>query len=416
MKRIATAEVQRPLRVLRLSPAIYREGLWPVAYDPVGGLQMQVWRITEQLSRMGVVQTVLTSHIPGSPRKTQPFPKTTVRSVGPWLPRKMGRWFINLGWFLGLLPELLFRAHKYDVVHVHFNHSFWCRAAVLVSSGRGIPTVASMNTTLWGGFTDAFQRFGVQIRIPEWIEQMALRATSRVLAATEVDSKQKAQDMGLDPARFEVVPDAIDVRQFSPSETANEDVEQFLLNYNIPADAHVVTYVGRISMEKGWNDLPVIAEQLSRQGIFLLICGDGPDRENLELELRKLEKPQQWCITGFLSPHDVRIALQASDVLVLPSRREAFGGVLLEAMASELPAVAYDVGGIGEVAGHPPAVRLVKAGAKAKMVEAVLNLIKSDSARSELISRAKTRVRDFSIEKVADMTLRVYLSTSRTVD
>lgn len=401
----------RPLRVLRLSPAIYRHGLWPVAFDPVGGLQMQVWRITEQLSKMGVVQTVLTSHIPGSPRRSGPFVNTTVRSVGPWLPQRMGRWFLNLGWFLGLLPELLLRAHRYDLVHVHFNHSVWCRLAVLAASMRGIPTVASMNTSLWGGLTDVLKQLGLPIRVPEFIERLALRAAKRVLALTEADVTRKALETHIDRAHFTVVPDAIDIKRFMSQEIPDHAAAQFRLVHKIPADACVVVYLGRISAEKGWDDLPLFLKQPALfPSMFLLICGDGPDRGKLEAALRRAERPDRWCITGFLSPDDVRIALRTSDALVLPSRREAFGGVLLEAMASELPAIAYGVGGIGEVAGHPPAVSLIHPGAKARLVEAVREVIESETIRTELISRGRIRVWDFSVEKVAEQTLAVYRS------
>jgi glycosyltransferase involved in cell wall biosynthesis len=278
---------------------------------------------------------------------------------------------------------------------------------------RGIPTIASMNTSLWGGLTDAFKRVGISIGVPEFMERLTLKATMRVLAATKADAESKALEMDIDREHFVVVPDAIDINQFSPRETPHQAIAKFRLTHKIPADARVVLYLGRISLEKGWNDLSWFVKHPSSERIFLLVCGDGPDRRKLELQLCSLELPDKWCITGFLSPENVRVALQASDVLVLPSRREVFGGVLLEAMASELPAVAYKVGGIGEVAGDPQAVLLVEGGAKADLVEAVLKVIESDTIRFELINRGKRRVWDFSIEKVADLTLAVYFSVAR---
>lgn len=402
-----------PLRVLRLSPAIYREGTWPIAFDPVGGLQIQVWRITEQLSKLGLKQTVLTTHIPGSPRQSKPFPGTVIRSVGPWLPQIMGRWFMNFGWFLGVLPELLFRARNYDIAHVHLNHSVWCRAVVLVAAMRGLPTVASMNTALWGIFTDAMVRRGIPFGLPARIERLALTSAERVLALTESDAVAKAREMRIDRSHFEVVPDAIDAGWFAPSDGPAETAARFRSTYHIPADAMVIAYVGRISMEKGWPDLPRIFSRLANPRAFLLVCGDGRDRDKLASALEDLKRPGSWCITGFLSPDDVRTALSVSDVLVLPSRREAFGGVLLEAMASDLPAVAYRVGGISEVAGQPNAVQLVDAGDVEGLAASVEVIGSNEALRSALVARGRDRVRDFSIHRIGDATLAVYRAVSK---
>ncbi|MFX9552128.1 glycosyltransferase, partial [Acinetobacter baumannii] len=86
----------------------------------------------------------------------------------------------------------------------------------------------------------------------------------------------------------------------------------------------------------------------------------GPDRKKLETALLRKGR-RGWVITGFLPPSAIQEALKLSDVLILPSRREVFGSVLLEAMASGLPSVAYAVGGIADVAGDPPAVSLANA-------------------------------------------------------
>ena len=64
-------------------------------------------------------------------------------------------------------------------------------------------------------------------------------------------------------------------------------------------------------------------------------------------------------MTGFVSRAEVRAVLELSDVVMLPSRREAFGSILLEAMAAGVAAVAYAVGGIVEVAGDSGAIVLV---------------------------------------------------------
>ncbi len=378
-----------------------------MAFDPVGGLQMQVWRLAKALSDRGVEQTILTSHIPGSPRQWAPSGNTSIRSVGPWLPQSMGRWFLNLAWFVGVVPELVFGIRRYDLVHVHFNHSVWCRLIALIASARGKPTIVSMNTALWGGLQDALALRGKPHDVAAAIERRTLTAAERVLALTAADAQRKSHDMRLERDKFEVIPDAIDPRRFSPREEDTGATADFRRTHGIPPGARVVTYVGRVSAEKGWEDLPGLAATLA-EGDVLLVCGDGPDRARLEAALAASCRPGTWHITGFLSPDHIRIAMQVADVLVLPSRREAFGGVLLEAMASGLPAVAYAHGEIAEVAGKPPAVCLVGVRDTNGLAGAVRNLLNDDKKRAELVERGYRRVHDFSLEAIADRVLAVY--------
>src|SRR5687767_14112580 len=76
----------REMRILRLTPHFHRDGFWPVAFDPVGGLQIQTFILTGGIDRSGYAQTVATSHIPGSPRRQLLFQRTELLSVGPRLP------------------------------------------------------------------------------------------------------------------------------------------------------------------------------------------------------------------------------------------------------------------------------------------------------------------------------------------
>ena len=68
--------------VLRLAPHFFRPGRWPVAYDPVGGMQNQVWQSTRDLDRAGIRQTVVTTFLPGDERSYRLFAATTVECVG----------------------------------------------------------------------------------------------------------------------------------------------------------------------------------------------------------------------------------------------------------------------------------------------------------------------------------------------
>lgn len=400
------------LRILRITPHFYRPGRWPVAFDPVGGLQNQTWTITEALDKAGgVEQTVLTTYIPGSPRDVRLTPRLRVRSAGFWLPQFAAGPLLCFGWFLAALPLLLRARGRYDVVHIHFNHSIWCRVMAVVLAGLGLPLVVSMNTALWAGLRQRLKLKGKPYDITAWLERWALSSASRVVALTQRYGLEAAAEAGLG-RRVAVIADAVDAEAFQRPIPASA-LEAFRAAHSIPDGCPIVSFIGRVSPEKGWRDLPAIVEHLSKKGVFLLICGDGPDRHKLEAALGAIARPGWWTITGFVEPDDVKKALRLSRVMILPSRREVLGSVLLEAMAAGVPAAAYAVGGVADVAGDPPAFALAAPGRRAELIDRTLELLDDGPSRRIFMRRAGQRVRDFSVESAVALSLDLYNSVLR---
>ena len=112
-------------RVLRITPQLFREGSWPIAYDPFGGLQTQVWRITKELSKTGISQTVLTGHIPGYPRQSNHEGLIKIESVGLALPQLAAPILLGITWFFAVAKHLILKRNDYDLVHIHFNQWIW---------------------------------------------------------------------------------------------------------------------------------------------------------------------------------------------------------------------------------------------------------------------------------------------------
>jgi len=113
----------------------------------------------------------------------------------------------------------------------------------------------------------------------------------------------------------------------------------------------VVLDVGRLEQIKG-QDLLLEAWPLVRQKIptaHLWLVGEGSRRPFLEQRAEKLQIASSVHFWGQLKAAEVTGCMAAADLFVLPSRSEAFGIVLLEAMSQGLPVVASDVGGIPDV-------------------------------------------------------------------
>lgn len=396
------------ISILRLAPHFFRAGTWPVAYDPVGGMQNQVWQLAKALDEAGIPQTVVTTYIPGAPRSFAMFNASRVRCVGFYLPEFLAPHLLNLTWFLAVIPFLLFNLRSHQIVHIHLNHSIWCRMLAFVVKLLGKPLVISLNVSLLSdGEPLTGPRRKAQPWSVEWLEKRALAAADRIVALTR---RQSDTVCGMIPgklAQVRIIPDSIDAASFGQQPDPGS-VESFRARYGIPPGARIVSYIGRISEEKGWRDLPVLVDRLGREGVFVLICGDGPCRNRLESKLRGMTHAGNWHVTGFVPQAEVKAALRLSELIMLPSRREAFGSILLEAMATGVPAVAYRVGGIADVAGEPNAIALVPPRDTDAFAAMVLDLLARRDLSQALVQRGTERVRAFSTHAARDALIHLY--------
>lgn len=113
---------------------------------------------------------------------------------------------------------------------------------------------------------------------------------------------------------------------------------------------YVILFVGKLAAFKGVDTLLRTArryERLADREFITLIAGDGEERESLS-ELHKQLGLRNTFFLGNQKQDELRRLYNAADVFVMPSRREPFGLVALEAMACGLPVVGSNEGGLPE--------------------------------------------------------------------
>ena len=161
----------------------------------------------------------------------------------------------------------------------------------------------------------------------------------------------------------------------------------------IPEQAVVCLFLGRITADKGVLDL-VKAFTLSattQPNLWLLLV--GPDEEQMGDLLRQLVPKQmahRILISGFTQ--NPELVLTAADFLCLPSHREGFGMVILEAAALGIPAIGTNIYGISDAIADGQTGRLVPLGDVQALAEAITRWCEYAEERGEFGAAAKKRV------------------------
>ena len=158
---------------------------------------------------------------------------------------------------------------------------------------------------------------------------------------------------------------------------------------------------GRLSQEKGFDLLlaamPEVVACLPHARLTIL--GQGPLRAALAEQIQSLGLSGSVSLAGFQQnpwPY-----LYHADLFVLPSRREGFGNVLLEALALDTPAVAVDCpGAMREIYGGNPAVRLVPAGTG--LAEAIVAAYRANKYERITPKSSPDWLAKFALKKVID--------------
>ncbi len=157
--------------------------------------------------------------------------------------------------------------------------------------------------------------------------------------------EQKVRGEGRLGAPVSLIYNGVDLQRYNHQQPCCTLHEEYL----IPEDAQIVGVVARLEAEKGHRTLidawPDVLSAVPNA--WLLIVGEGSERDSLEAEAASLGVSERVVFTG--RREDVPAVTAALDVSVLPSYREAQGLSVLEAMALSRPVIASNVGGIPEM-------------------------------------------------------------------
>ncbi|RWR29833.1 colanic acid biosynthesis glycosyltransferase WcaL [Sinirhodobacter populi] len=169
-----------------------------------------------------------------------------------------------------------------------------------------------------------------------------------------------------------------------------------------PTPAPVVTFVGRLDAVKG---TPLLIEAFARVAgahpqARLSVIGDGPERAACTARVAELGIGDRVTFHGYRNSDEVADMLRQSDMLVLPSFAEGVPVVLMEAMASEIPVIASQVAGVGELVENGVSGFTIPAGDLDTLAARIDTLLSDPDLRARMGAAGRAKVEaDFDLAK-----------------
>jgi len=185
------------------------------------------------------------------------------------------------------------------------------------------------------------------------IEVQALRSPrlKHVITVSNFVRDDLIREFGIAPGKAVTIYNGVDLNRFRPAVSPSDraSIRQKLV---IPGSARVIAFVGNGFARKGLGFL-IEAWPLVPGGAFLIVAGADRQADKFMRRAQALNISGRVVFTG--PQHDVERIFHAADAFALPSLFEPFGNVVMEAMASGLPAMTSAYSGVAELI--PPSMR-----------------------------------------------------------
>ncbi|MEM4539766.1 MAG: glycosyltransferase family 4 protein [Candidatus Korarchaeota archaeon] len=188
------------------------------------------------------------------------------------------------------------------------------------------------------------------------------------------------------------------------------EVKEELKKFRVEPSDFVILFLGRVHPKKCPELLVLALPEILKKVPNAKVIFAGPgDRRKVVMLAEKLKVLDNVIFTGFISERLKWLLIKRCDVFVLPSRTEAFGISLIEAMVCGKPVIATKKGPFPEIIKDGVTGVLIPAGSPRALAEAIVSLAANPDKRKELGERAaKDAIERFNIDTIAQMHLLLY--------
>lgn len=280
----------------------------------------------------------------------------------------------------GLIAAEIAKNEHFDLIHAHDWLTYSAGIAAKKVSGK--PLIIHVHAT-------EFDRAGENVNSLVYnIEKMGMEAADRIITVSNLTRNTVVEKYGIHPDKIETVYNAVEPK---------EDNDQV---FKRSLDEHVVTFLGRITYQKGPEYFVEAAYKVLQrtENVRFVMAGSGDMLRKMIRRAARLGIADKFHFTNFLKGKDVDKMFGLSDVYVMPSVSEPFGISPLEAMRSNVPVIISKQSGVSEILKHAIKIDFWDIDA---MADAIYGLVKYSGLSSMFRKYGKEEVDSLKWENAA---------------
>jgi phosphatidyl-myo-inositol dimannoside synthase len=231
------------------------------------------------------------------------------------------------------------------------------------------------------------------------LQKLGISQMREILSVSEYTQEALVHFNGMPPVQFRLLPDTLD-----PFYSRLADRIRPAQELRLPR-GHMMLAVTRLAITEDYKRIDLVIKAMPDilhhvPDALCVVVGQGADRARLEKLAQEISVTDRVIFTGFVADELLPSYYDACDLFVLPSLKEGFGIVFLEAMYHAKACVGAIAGGIPEVVEEGETGLLAKPDSVDSFAQCVVRLLRNGQERDAMGRRGKERLeREFSYEK-----------------
>ncbi|WP_044896093.1 glycosyltransferase family 4 protein [Bacillus alveayuensis] len=271
--------------------------------------------------------------------------------------------------------------NDYDIVHVHY----------IFPTAAFIPIIKKFTKSKLVGTIHGTKFLEAKSFKYKYIKKI-FSDLDHIITVSEFVKSNLKNVYNISDDKISVISCGVDRSLFKP-----QDKMEAKKNIGVNPDKKLITYIGRLHVEKGIKTLIEIIKYFEhRKDIEFVIIGNGPEMDYLQSTLKNNESVRVYCGKP---KRELPIWFNASDIFIFPTKREAFGLVALESISCKTPVIASKIGGVKEIIDDGINGFLVEPDNASAFIEKTKELLDNEEIYNYLISNCEDKAKDQDINK-----------------
>ncbi len=361
----------------------------------IGGVENYVFNLSRELASRGHEVTIVTSHIEGTPKYEKNGNIEIYRL--PSYQLMNGRFpVLKSNKETKQIKKELLNKH-FDLMLVNMRFYFISLWALKLAKKMGVKAVM-----LDHGSSHLNTGSKLTTKMSEWFEHWITwreKKYCKNFAGVGKTTLEWIKHFGIESDL--VLNNAVDLEKFE--EYKKNQVRDFRQEYNIPKDAIVISFVGRLTVEKGVLELTNVMKRVNeaRKDVYCLLAGGGYLKEEVE----KI-KSENTILVGQIPTPEIVSLLCQSDIFCLPSYSEGFPTCVIEACVCDSFIITTYRGDAKEIVIDNEHGIILPDANKDGLYEAIMSVLDKDEAREKAIRLCYDRVvNNYTWKNTADALL-----------